>query len=41
MIVICTKCRKVFDEPVQPCPECGGVVMVMKHFGSALKWRDE
>jgi len=40
-MIKCTKCGKVFDSPVQPCPECGGIVITIGHFGTALKWRGE
>jgi len=39
--IVCSKCGKQFDREVQPCPECGGVVIKLGHFGSTMKWKGE
>jgi len=36
-MIVCSKCGKVFNSPVQPCPYCGGVVIIIKKFGTVVK----
>ena len=38
---VCSKCGAVYKDEKQPCPKCGGVVVALGHFGSAIKWGDE